>query len=452
MRKLFFAALAVVFMAGTASAAVQNVKVSGSVDSTYVNRKNFDLGEDGGSDHRKQSSFITQTSLRVDADLTDNVSATIALLNERAWESSPGSTATDIELQLAFAVLREFLYSPLTLTVGRQEFIFGNGFIMDSAAGSGDSAISSVASDLSKRFALDAVRATLDYNPLTLDLVYFRDTDGASAGFFTGSSTSIDVYGINANYALGDTMNSIIEAYYWKKWDRTDSNSATDQEDKLHVYGLRGSTNPIEGLSVSAEWAHQSGESDDGSDQANKNANAVQLIANYQVPVLTEYNPVLTYSFTKYSGDVTTASDDHRDSGWDSFYNDQLEGIVYTLFSKTNLLVHDVYLETTPMEDVTAGFRWQGLWLDKSWEDGSSASFTIGSNHGAGTDTFTSAAGEIDEKESYLGSEFDFDLTYDYTEDVQIGTTLGYFFPGDFFTEGNDLTAKQWLVNLNVAF
>ena len=449
MKKLFFAALAVVLFAGTASAAVQNVKVSGSVDSTYIDRKSFDLGGDVGE--QKQGVFITQTTLRVDADLTDNVSATVRLLNERAWEDGPDANAAQIDINLAFVTLREFLYSPLTLTVGRQEFLFGNGFIFDSAAAGGRSDISGIASDLSKRFAVDAIRATLDYNPLTLDLVYLRRTQEAGGAFRTGgdkNAENTDVYGINANYALGDDMGSVLETYYWKRWNRADSNTGSDQEDKLHIYGVRASTNPLEGVSTSIEYAHQSGESDNGS-QRNKNANAVQFVTSYQVPVLEEYNPILTYSFTKYSGDVSQGSPDNRDSGWDSFYNDQLEGIVYNLFSKTNLVVHDLYLETTPLEDVTAGVRWQGLWLDKAYEDGTDPTYTLNDSVG-GTASFNQD--ETDEDESYLGSEFDFNLTYDYTEDVQIGTTLGYFFPGDFFTDQADAVAKQWLVNLNVAF
>ena len=426
MRKLILALLAVAVMAAPALASVQNVKVSGFVDSTYLDRRAYDFSKT--VTQRRQSSFITQTGLRIDADLTDNVSATIALLNERIWEKEPSSSA-DIELQLAFVVLREFLYSPLTVTAGRQSFKFGNGFIMDSAAGEGTSSISGAASDLSKRYALDALRATFDYNPLVLDLVYFRDTDGASGGFFSGSSTSIDVWGANASYELGDDMNSVFETYLWKKWDRSESGDVDDEEAKLYVYGLRGSTNPIESLNLQAEFAHQSGSVEaSGDNDGNKNANAFQFIANYQVPVMEEYNPVLTYTFSKYSGDASTSSVDDSDTGWDEFYNDQLEGIGYALFSKSNLIVHDVYLETTPMEDVTAGFRWQGFWLEKDFEDGAGASFSTADRHGPSTSAFSGT--EIDERESYLGSEFDFDLVYDYTEDVQLGTTLGYLFPG----------------------
>ena len=69
---------------------------------------------------------------RADADLTDNVSTTIALINERAWGDTT-NVSTDIDLLLAYVTLREMLYSPLTVVVGKQAFHYGNSFIIDSA-------------------------------------------------------------------------------------------------------------------------------------------------------------------------------------------------------------------------------------------------------------------------------------------------------------------------------
>ena len=70
--------LLVAFVAMPAMASVQNVKVSGSIDSTWLIRDNFDLGASIIADEG-QNLFITQTMLMVDADLTDNVSTTVSL-------------------------------------------------------------------------------------------------------------------------------------------------------------------------------------------------------------------------------------------------------------------------------------------------------------------------------------------------------------------------------------
>ena len=91
------------------------MKVSGDITTTFVDRNDFDLGMTNGSEShftggafgtytpvnpyyggvldlaplqvglKHQNVFVTQTRLRVDADLSDNVSTTVGLINERAW-------------------------------------------------------------------------------------------------------------------------------------------------------------------------------------------------------------------------------------------------------------------------------------------------------------------------------------------------------------------------------
>jgi hypothetical protein len=206
MKKLLAAALMVV-CASPAFAAIQNVKVSGDITTTFVDRNDFDLGTTLGSEGtvtsnsfepvglRKQNVFITQTRLRVDADLSDNVSTTVGLINERAWNGENGSNSTlssgsqtlsggsgstdaldtNVQLYLASVTLREFLYSPLTLQIGRQTFNYGNGLIM-AGGGVGNQATGNlqyVAQDLTERTSYDGVTATLDYKPLTISMIYF---------------------------------------------------------------------------------------------------------------------------------------------------------------------------------------------------------------------------------------------------------------------------------------
>ena len=131
LRKLTLAIAAVALLASPAFAAVQNVKVSGKIDSSYIYRDRFDLGSQVNNNRRNQSFGLTQTLLRVDADLSDNVQATVQLLNERAWGGSTievTDTNSDtftidggrnvVDINLAYVTLREFLYSPLTVVLG----------------------------------------------------------------------------------------------------------------------------------------------------------------------------------------------------------------------------------------------------------------------------------------------------------------------------------------------
>ena len=205
---LAFALTAV--LAVPAFASVQNVKVSGNIDSLYLYRHNFDLGQEATIDE-DQSEFITQTFLRVDADLTDNVSTTVRLINERHWQNTNDDSSSDVDLNLAFVTLREMLYSPLTVIVGRQDFRYGNSFIMDSTgtnnSAPSDSGLSSTAGDLTKQKALDAIRIVLDYNPLTIE-AFYSAIDPTTTGLTT-IDDSVNLWGINTTYSLGSYLEGI---------------------------------------------------------------------------------------------------------------------------------------------------------------------------------------------------------------------------------------------------
>ncbi len=71
------------------------------------------------------------------ADLTDNVSTVVNIVNQRDWNATTFDAGTanagaefDVELDLAYVQMKEIFYSPLTLTVGRQDLWLGRGFII----------------------------------------------------------------------------------------------------------------------------------------------------------------------------------------------------------------------------------------------------------------------------------------------------------------------------------
>ena len=475
MRKIILLALLMAaFVAMPAFASVQNVKVSGDIDSTYVYRKNFDLGANGIGD--EVANFpITQTRLRVDSDLTDNVSATVALINERGWNNADTAAgdSSDIVINLAYATLREMLYSPLTVVVGRQAFHYGNSFIIDSAgtnnSAAGDSGISPAAGDLTKGTAQDAVRLIFDYNPLTVEFLVskLQSASGPSGSNVHNNDDydDIDLYGINTSYELGDGWNSLVEAYFFFKSDRsvTDPDAGVEQEtDKIYVPGLRASTNPIEGLNVQAEVAWQGGNKVVTTTRATgsirRNAYGVQAIANYQLPVLKEYKPTAQYVFTFVSGDHNVSDLSYsgqlsieKYNAWDPMFENQASGKIYNaIFNLTNLQIHTAEFSVNPIEDLTTKFTWTGMWLDKKSD---ATTWTLISPDGTRT-------ADVSKDETALGYELDFDTNYDYTEDVQIGASLGWFFPGDVFDHATpvggrnkaDNIAKQALVHVNVNF
>ncbi|MBN2830680.1 MAG: hypothetical protein JXL82_00160, partial [Candidatus Omnitrophica bacterium] len=52
----------------------------------------------------------------------------------------------------------------------------------------------------------------------------------------------------------------------------------------------------------------------------------------------------------------------------------------------------------------------------------------------------------------HLGNAIDITATYDYTEDVQLGLTAGWFAPGKAFDTSNRRTASQVIGSMKVTF
>ncbi|MEI7997996.1 MAG: alginate export family protein [Candidatus Omnitrophota bacterium] len=460
MKKLFLVLAAAVLMAAPAFAAVQNVKVSGDIDSTYLNRQNFDLGYKNGSGIKEglasQSVFFTQTRLRVDADLSDNVSTTVRLLNERAWGASSTSS---IDLNLAYVTMREFLYSPLTMTIGLQELSFGNGLVVGNGTNNATTGtMASIAADLGKNTAFDGIKAVLDYKPLTIDLVYAKLVGNHTSGALVNgdvNKTDSNLYGINANYQLGDSMNTVVEGYFWAKKDgNSPSFSTTNKMNEVFVPGLRVSTNPIKGLNTQAEIAWQKGRVGNGNGLAGTSANrtreamAAQLLASYAIPVaqLEKYKPVVSGSYTYVSGakNVGGADTGKTYKGWDPMFEGQGSGTIYnTLFNLTNLNIFNVGLQVNPIQDVTASISWSDLFL---------ANKTADLNLIQPDGSSSSVASAVTTNKKSLGNEIDMNVNYNYTEDVLFGVNLGWFIPGNTFAKSNNSVASQAVAHVNVNF
>ena len=127
------------------------------------------------------------------------------------FRSNVAATERQFDLDLASITLREFLTPALTLTVGRQELRFGNGWIVGDPDTNGLALASSLAEgDLSSRKSFDAIRARLDYNPLILDLIYAKIAENVST---LNDDTTLG--GINAGYELNANTN--LEGFIFSK-------------------------------------------------------------------------------------------------------------------------------------------------------------------------------------------------------------------------------------------
>ena len=487
MKKLLVAALMVV-LASPAFAAIQNVKVSGDITTSSVNYYNFDLGYNTGTPSqpyglKKLNDFLTQTRLRVDADLSDNVSTTVGLINERAWNaensnsvsgtSVTNSLDTNVQLYLASLTLREFLYSPLTLQIGRQVFSYGNGLILGDggAINQGSGPLGSIAQGLTERTAYDGVTATLDYKPLTISTIYFKNGQNNLGGFgHVTDGQSSDVFGYNANYQLSDAWNTVVEQYVFARVNGAGfSNGTTPNGNKantLFVPGLRASTNPTKSLNLQAELAWQLGNAE-VSNPTNptpaqytgerREAMAAQLLATYSLPVLEKYKPSVNAAYTYVSGDknANQNQDSNRSkstkvySAWDEFNTTQGAGTIYrSILPLSNEHIIAVGGSVSPLEDVTVGATWTGLWAAEK-VGGQNPLQIYQPNTGS---TLASPNTSTKKNSLGLGNEADVNFTYNYTEDVTFGVSLGWFVPGNAFATTNRDTASQAIANVGVKF
>lgn len=443
MSKRLIAVLALALVAGLAFAPayaeVQNVKVSGDIIASGVSRQHFNLtnGPQGDKQNIDQSFIMSQVRVRVDADLTDNVMATVRLINERVWNgqndtASNGNSKVDIDL--AYVTLKEFLYSPLTLTIGRQEMRFGNGLIIGNAKVA--TGVVNIPTDLTERKAFDAIRATLNYDPLVVDLVYAKVKQ-----FTTIRDNTIRLAGVNATYAINKDTD--VSAYFFNKRDNdaggSDSNGKADQ---VNTLGALGSTS-IMGIKASLEGAYQFGKNDSSNTNASRHdAWAIQGMLDYTFDKV-KMTPSIGGTYTYLSGDEDSAS---RNGSWDPmFYDQKLNNIAYAILPFSNMSVFNLRASCKPVEDVTLSAVYGYYDQAKSTNNTLTSPFLYD-----GADTHTYLSQTLTSKR-HLGDALDITAIYDYTEDVQFGLTAGWFKPGKAFSD-DKRNATQLIGSMKVIF
>ncbi len=212
-----------VCLTASAYAETQSVKVSGDLTMRGIFRSQYDYqgspdegntGTRTGLDGADQGFFMTNAGVQIDADLTDNVTTVIRLSNQRDWNTrtkSVQSTTTlaplgdggyttnaneyQVDVDLAYVNLKDFIYSPLTLTIGRQYVWFGKGFIVGANFTNPDPTGAITANEYTSHYAFDAVKAVLDYDPWTITGVYSRIWENA-----VQDSDHVDLWGLNVGY------------------------------------------------------------------------------------------------------------------------------------------------------------------------------------------------------------------------------------------------------------
>jgi len=476
MKALFVLALAL-GIAVPAFAETQNVKVSGSIDSYAFYRADYDLLENNdasvanvgataipGQTHTgsaaqrsdTDSFFRTNTQVEVSADLTDNVSTVINLVNQRDWNAtaidgaSTGNTTNaatnefDVELDLAYVQMKEIFYTPLTLTIGRQDLWFGRGFIIGNNNTAWDQQAITQADEYSVTTAFDAIRATLDFNPWTLDFVYSKIDENSN-----NPEDDIDLYIANVNYKFAE-YNAVAEGYYVGQYDRGTLASATIGADTnvTSTWGARVQFDPISQITLGGELAYQGGkfQSTLALPTRDREAWAADIFGTYRWD--NTWKPELTLEYVFFSGDEADASTSSSSSwsGWNGLYR----GRFWTAYADFREFVY----ATADAVDQSATFNQQFIQVKgalKPMEDLLlEASFTyLWTDEDVHTTAGVLTSSTRDDE---IGYEFDVQATYDYTEDVSFGLLAGWFIPGDFYISPVDATATDLVGSVKVTF
>lgn len=464
---LFCALIGVVaFLAAPAYAEVQNIKVSGELTAMGVYRNNYDLEDSrclissGEYSNRiaedEDSLFMSVAKLRVDADLTDNVSACVQIANARDWDLIDNASE-EIFLDLAYVTLKEMLYSPLTLVIGRQELEYGNGLVVGRGRYQ-DNTGQSLYDDLLPFHGYDAVRAILDYDPWTLDLVAIKITESddlvnmvpaavndevtdGGAGTLTGDQQEDqDVYGANLGYKFS-SYDAEMEGYLFYKRDETYAlnidvvNSPSNQRvfDENHVYtgGVRGSVVPIENLTLGGEIAFQWGEIQDeqaGPDELpldrDRDSMAANAMANYDFANV-RFAPSLGVEYLYTSGEE--AENDGDFDMWDIMLRGKRMGDIRDC-------LENMYTTNNPYD--TSG--WTNQHTIKAMGSMDLGELVDGLSVDMAYLYYMFDEEPITGVDDEIGSEVNLKLTYDYTEDVEFAVNGAWFMPGDYYDTCGD--------------
>ncbi|MFH1310728.1 MAG: hypothetical protein ABIH85_08660, partial [Candidatus Omnitrophota bacterium] len=222
---LILALVIAVAFAGAAYAEVQNVKISGDM-SIYQTSAWYDTFYRTGTGVNISDAdyfWMSTLGVNVDADLTENVGTHVRLVNMRPWDlDDADATAMVVGVAQAYVTLKEMLYEPLTVTIGRQPLYMGRGFVVGSNVIDPEGSVD-IYDQYSLQDAFDAVKLELNSEPWKMEAAYsLISGGGVGAGAFN-SNDNINLWIANLGYSF-DEYNSEAELYYVGLEDRNRAN------------------------------------------------------------------------------------------------------------------------------------------------------------------------------------------------------------------------------------
>ena len=507
--RVFCVIALVALFAVSAYAETQNVKVSGDLAirgffrDGYQNINSFASQNEQGSaylgalgpvvddhvgiDRPNSQWFMSTTELQIDADLTDNVSTCIRLVNQRDWNvarstqydnTANGQISTigsggfghsvayvddpnefAVDLELAYVTLKNFIYSPLTVSIGRQNLWFGKGFIVGAnqrirnAANFGNFQFNSLAGqNYSTNFqplsapeytalnAFDSVKAVLDFDPWTLTGIYSKIW-----GNSIQADDGVDLWGVNVGYKF-DAYKGEAEGYWFykrdmqvKAWNWVNSEGAND----VNTIGLIGSLDPIDIVTVYAELAGQFGSYVGNPMQSNNRGRvAGALDVGAECRYFTDkwnWKPKMGVEFIWYSGhdpEDTSVDGSGQYHGWDPMFRGKTDSLIREYIGRYYFSASYPFQGARYYNSADASFTNQGqVIFSGSLQPMDSLKLNGNLNMFWNQYPYLASYAKTG---GYVGTEVDMGATWDYTEDVSFNLAMGYFMPGEVYTITNN--------------
>ncbi|MFH1190039.1 MAG: alginate export family protein [Candidatus Omnitrophota bacterium] len=449
-----------------------------------------------------QSWWMSTTEVQIDADLTDNVATVIRLANERDWNVQNKNIAVnttvapnglggytarandfDVGVDLAYVKLKNFIYSPLTVSIGRQDLWFGKGFIVGSnhvfnnwQMGQ-DTNLN--APEYTTFTAFDSIKATLDYDPWTITGIYSAVLENA-----IGDNDDVDLWGLNVGYKF-DNYKAEAEGYWFFKGDNSLEKWDNKHNNDVSTIGVRGSFDPIDSVTVAGEIAYQFGSYVGARDQLaamDRSAWATDISAEWRgLMDKCAWKPKLGIEYIYYSGDDQTQDNDlgigmgaTRKSGtytgWDPMFRGKFDSAIREFvgsyyatydyqanptglpsagdasFTNQNQLIFSGSVQ--PIESVTIKGNANMFWTATHFVPNMQA---VAQRAALGWTPVLGNTGDQTRK-GYIGTEFDIQTTWDYTEDVSFGLLTAWFVPSREIYKDSSSVASDIVGTCKVSF
>jgi len=450
-------------------AAVENVKVSGDVTIRGLWRESYSLGGIPSQDtyngsifsavRDEQRFFMSQVRLRTNADLTENISGEIELLNQRDLDSPAGGqqggalasgtlvlgTAPsavagaqfDVLLNLANITVKELYFEPLSVRIGRQNLQWGEGFILGTTQLANPDPSNVISADEFSQFtSFDAARVMWNKENWWVDGVGIKGQENA-----INRSDDATSFGINTGRKF-TRYQSEAEFYFLGSHDAglgtSVSNSVGDTfvtTEKLYNFGIRGSLRPIERLKLSGEnvvqWGKEGGSQSGANCQFTLNGCKQQDVMSWAF----DYRAELTVKELPWPTNfgmewVFYSGEDENEDGKSGAYRLMHRGKFHSLirefqgqfyitdasvtagFQNQHQLLFDAVFHPFNRQDTTLILKWLLYWLDEVVVAG---------------------------RDKYLGNELNAILTHAYTEDLSFMLIGAMFFPGEYFRSSSPM-------------